>query len=87
MYFDGSDVGLNDGSSENVDGVWIDNTGKLYLTTVGAFSVSGVTGDGSDVFTFTPSSLGSNTSGSFNPFFDGSDAGLPFLVDGVMQIF
>lgn len=87
IYFDGSDVGLSDGGSEDVDGIWIDNAGKLYLTTVGAFSVSGVTGDGSDVFAFTPSSLGSDTSGSFDPFFDGSDAGLPFPVDGVMQIF
>lgn len=87
MYFDGSDVGLSDGGSEDVEGIWIDNAGKLYLTTVGAFAVSGAAGDGSDVFTFTPSSLGSNTSGTYDPFFDGSNAGLPFAVDGVMRTF
>lgn len=84
MYFDGSDVGLSTTSTEDVDGVWIDSAGKLYLTTVGAFDVTGATGDGSDIITFTPSSLGNNTSGTYAPFFDGSNAGLTVAIDGIM---
>jgi uncharacterized protein YjiK len=87
MYFDGSDVGLSTTSTEDVDGVWLDSAGKLFLTTVGAFDVTGAAGDGSDIITFTPSSLGSNTSGTYAPFFDGSNAGLTVAIDGIMQTF
>ncbi|MBV5331475.1 hypothetical protein JZU69_03585, partial [bacterium] len=48
MYFDGSDVGLSNTSNEDVNGVWVDAAGKIYLTTLGNFSVTGVSGDGSD---------------------------------------
>jgi hypothetical protein len=76
MYFDGSDVGLT-GSGEDVDGAALKD-GKIYLTTGGAFSVSGVSGANEDVFVFTPSSLGSTTAGTFAStlFFDGSAFGL-----------
>ncbi len=73
-YFDGSDVGLS-GTAENVTGARIDNTGEIYLTTQGAFAVPGVSGDSADIFTFDPSSIGSDTSGSFSSFFDGSANG------------
>ena len=78
LYFEGSDVGLSDSSSEDVNGTWIDDaTGEIYLTTKGAFNVLGVSGDESDIFTFDPdpSSTGSNTSGIFSSFFDGSANG------------
>ena len=40
MYFDGSDVGLSTTASEDINGAWIDaGHGKIYLTTLGAFSV------------------------------------------------
>ena len=43
MYFDGSDVGLSTSTNEDVNGVWIDpGNGQIYLTTVGAFAVTGV---------------------------------------------
>ncbi|MBV7335817.1 hypothetical protein KFU94_47775 [Chloroflexi bacterium TSY] len=74
-YFDGSDVGLNDSGDEDVFGTFIDDDGLIYLTTRGTFSVSGVTGDGADVFTCTPGSLGDNTSCSFSAFWDGSTHG------------
>ena len=61
MYFDGSDVGLSSTSNEDVNGVWVDAAGKIYLTTLGSFSVTGASGDGSDIFTCTPGSLGSTT--------------------------
>ena len=77
LYFDGSDVGLTS-SSEDVDGVGVDSAGKIYLSTTGNFSVSGVSGKDEDVVVFTPTSLGSSTSGTFDStlFFDGSAEGV-----------
>jgi hypothetical protein len=77
MYFDGSDVGLAAGS-ENIDGVSIGADGKIYLSTTGAFAVTGVSGTNQDVFVFTPTSLGPTTAGTFSPtlYFDGSAVGL-----------
>jgi hypothetical protein len=77
MYFDGSDVGLTE-STEDVDAVAVDTEGNIYLSTVGQFSTNGLSGDDEDVFVFTPSSTGSDTSGTFAStlFFDGSSHGL-----------
>ncbi len=51
IYFDGSDVGLNTAATEDVDGLWVDpSSGALYLSTLGAFSVSGASGIGNDLF-------------------------------------
>jgi hypothetical protein len=74
MYFDGSDVGLATNNSEDVDAVAIGQAGELYLSSTGAFSVTGVSGADEDVFVFTPASLGTATAGSFSGvlFFDGS---------------
>jgi len=73
LYFDGSDVGLNDTTSEDINGIWIDpTTNQIYLTTLGAFSVTGVSGDGSDVIICTPGTLGSTTSCTFSLYWDGS---------------
>jgi streptogramin lyase len=76
LYFDGSDVGLSDNGDEQVYGTSIDSTGEIYLTTRGAFAVSGVSGDEADIFAFDPSSTGATTSGLFSSFFDGSANGL-----------
>ncbi len=77
LYFDGSDVGLTT-SDEDADGVAVDASGKVYLSTTGSFSVGGRAGADEDVFVFTPGSLGSVTSGTFASvlFFDGSLYGL-----------
>lgn len=77
LYFDGSDVGLTS-SDEDVDAAAVHANGAISFSTTGNFSVTGVSGADEDVFTFTPSSLGSNTSGTFQPalFFDGSLYGL-----------
>jgi hypothetical protein len=70
-YFDGSDVGLTT-NDEDVNGVWVDAAGKIYLTTLGSFSVTGVSGDGSDIFVCTPGSLGSTTTCTWAMYWDGS---------------
>jgi len=73
LYVDASDVGLSGG---DVDGAWIDPAnGDIYLSKSGSVSVSGFTGDASDIFIFTPTSTGETTSGAFGPYWDGSDNG------------
>lgn len=84
-YFDGSDVGLSD-SGEDIDSVWVDNSGKLYLSSDGNFTVPGINGDGNDIVTFTPTSLGSNTSGSFNLYWDGNAHGFTGELTGFQVV-
>ena len=86
MYFDGSDVGLSSTSNEDVNGVWVDASGKIYLTTLGAFGVTGVSGDGSDVFACTPSSLGSTTRCTFSMYWAGSANGFSGEVTDSLSI-
>ncbi len=72
MFFDGSDVGLS-GSSEKIDALGVAPDGRLVLSTNGSFSVNGASGRDEDLMVFNASSLGTNTSGSFDLYFDGSD--------------
>jgi len=85
LYFDGSDVGLSNSSSEDVGGVWVDGpTGEIYLSTVGSFGVSGVSGTGADIFVCTPSLLGSTTNCAFRMYWVGSNFGWGGeLTDGI----
>ena len=77
MYFDGSDVGIST-SNENVDAAAVDAAGRVYLSTTGNFTATGVSGADEDVFVFTPTTLGATTSGTFSStlYFDGSAFGL-----------
>jgi len=74
IYFDGSDVGLSTNSNEDIDALDVDSFGNIYLSTLGDFAVTGVTGFDEDVFVCAPAALGSVTSCVFDPvlFFDGS---------------
>ena len=76
LYFDGSD--LTGFGGEDVFGVGLYPNGDVYLSTSGSFSVLGLSGRDEDVFAFSPTSLGDNTSGTFIApiFFDGSQHGL-----------
>jgi hypothetical protein len=76
LYFDGSDVGLNDAASEEINAVWIDpSNGRIYLSTLGNFSVIGLSGTGSDVFICTPGSLGSVTTCTYSSYWVGASNG------------
>ena len=88
LYFDGSDVGLGTSSSEDINGASTDPlTGKIYLTTVGSFSVTGVSGSGADIFVCTPGSLGSSTTCTHSSFWVGSQNGFGGeITDGVNVI-
>lgn len=85
QYFDGSDVALNTASSEDVNGVWIDASGDVYLTTVGTFSVTGASGDGADIFACA-GSFGPTTSCSFNMYWDGSANGFAGEVMNAFEV-
>src|ERR1044071_8183186 len=78
MYFDGSDVGLADTSNEDVDALDVASNGDIYLSTLGDFTVNGVSGADEDVFVCVPNSVGDTTSCNYLPtlYFDGSAWGL-----------
>ena len=75
MYFDGSDVGLGTSSSEDVNGAWSDANGELYLSTLGAFSVTGASGDAADILRCISGTFGGATSCTFSLYWDGSANG------------
>ncbi len=74
LYFDASDVGLTT-TTEDVVGAWVASNGDIYLTALGAFAVTGASGDGADIFRCVPGSLGSTTTCTFSLYWDGSANG------------
>lgn len=78
LYFDGSDVGLSTTSDEDIDALDITSNGNIYLSTLGDFAVTGVSGFDEDVFVCVPTSLGSTTACNYFSvlYFDGSLWGL-----------
>jgi hypothetical protein len=85
LYFDGSDVGLNDATSEQISSIWIDPaTGQIYIAVSGAFSITGVSGDGADIFICTPGTLGATTTCTYLGYWDGSLNGFSGeVIDGL----
>lgn len=81
MYFDGSDVGLSASGSEDVDAATTLPSGNLLLSTLGNFSVPGLAGADEDVILFTPTSLGSTTSGTYSMYLDLSTLGIGTAAD------
>ncbi len=77
FYFDGSDVGLSTSSSEDVDAVFVAADGRIFLSTLGSFSVTGATGERRDILRFTPTSIGATTAGTYGVFLRGSVLGIP----------
>jgi hypothetical protein len=75
LQFDGSDVGLTT-TNEDVDVVALTPDGKLVISTLGAYSVNGVSGTDEDLLLFTATSWGSTTTGTWSMYLDGSDVGL-----------
>ena len=75
MFLDGSDVGLTS-SGEDIDAIAVSPDGRLIISPIGSFSGTGASGTDEDLFIFTATSLGTNTSGTWATYFDGSDVGL-----------
>ncbi|MEK6675009.1 MAG: proprotein convertase P-domain-containing protein [Planctomycetota bacterium] len=76
MYFDGSDVGLSTAASEDIDAADLTSSGTILLSTLGAFSVTGVSGTSQDIFEFFPTALGATTAGTYSLFLDLSTVGI-----------
>lgn len=85
MYFDGSDVELSTTNYEDINDIWLNSAnGDIYLTTLGAFSVTGASGTGADIFICTPSSLGNTTACTYSMFWVALDHGFPGMSDGIV---
>ena len=65
QLFDGSDVGLSNSGSEDVDAATLTSAGNLLFSTVGNFTVTGLSGEDADVVEFS-GTFGSSTSGTFS---------------------
>jgi subtilisin family serine protease len=74
VHFDGSDVGLTT-TNEDIDAAGVTSAGALLLSTLGGFSVPGVSGADEDVLQFT-GTFGSTTSGTYSMFLDLSTIGI-----------
>lgn len=72
---DGSDVGLND-SDEAIDAIALDTSGNLVISTAGDFKVDNLKGKDEDLWLFTATAFGTNTAGTWQLYFDGSNVGL-----------
>jgi hypothetical protein len=83
MWFDGSDVGLTT-NNEDVDAIDVDGT-KLYLSTLGAASVPGLSGShaDADILVINLSSNGTTTAGTWSLYADMSDVGLSTSTENV----
>jgi hypothetical protein len=77
-YFDGSDVE----SKYDVDAVSVLSDGRILLSTEDDETLGSTTIRHEDIAVFTPTNLGSNTSGSWGIYFDSSDTGLSQNVVG-----
>ncbi|HXQ33446.1 MAG TPA: hypothetical protein VN843_05440, partial [Anaerolineales bacterium] len=76
MYFNGADVGI-DASNDYIDGIDVLQDGKVLISTQGNPTVPGLSGlADEDILAFTPTTLGSNTSGIWALYFDGSNVDL-----------
>ncbi|MEK6677561.1 MAG: hypothetical protein AABZ47_18145, partial [Planctomycetota bacterium] len=88
LYIDGSDVGMsNSGTAENIDGAAMSLAGNFLFSTVGNFSVAGVSGSNEDVVEFLPTSTGATTAGAFMMLLDLSTLGINVAADiGSLEI-
>lgn len=76
-FFDGSDVGLSTNSGEDIDAFYCPSTGAMSFSSVGAFSVTGLSGLDEDAFKFTATTTGTNTAGTFASHITGASLGIP----------
>lgn len=72
----------------NVDAFAIRPDGSLLFSTIGQIQVPNVTAAAEDIVLFRPTQLGSNTSGSWELYVDGSDIGISTWegLDGVSAL-
>lgn len=87
LYFDGSAVRLDTSSSEDINGIWMEPvSGNRFLSTIGAFNVPGLSGDGADIFVCKPVSSSPDSTCAFTMYWDGSDHGFASEVSDAIYI-
>ena len=69
VRFDGSDVGLSDGT-EDVDAAAVTASGALLFSTISASTVPGASAADHDILRFNPSTLGASTTGTWSIYLD-----------------
>jgi len=74
-FFDGSDVDLG-WSGEDVDAIGFAPDGRLVVSTVGSYYVTNFVGQDEDLLVLNNATLGENTSGTWELYFDSTVAGL-----------
>lgn len=82
LYFDGSDVDLNQ-DGEDLDAIELLPDGRILLSTTNGLRVAEQSGADEDVFAFTPTSLGEDTAGSWEMYLDASDIGLGSVTEEI----
>jgi hypothetical protein len=75
LYFDGSDVDLKT-PQESISALTVLADGRIVISTTGPFKAGSLIAKSRDLVVFTPTSLGENTAGSWDIYFDGSDVEL-----------
>jgi hypothetical protein len=75
LFFRGSDSGLSP-TLEDIDALELHNDGRLIVSTIANFAVTGVSGRDEDLIAFTPLTPGDYSSGTWEVYFDGSDVEL-----------
>ncbi|MCA9918748.1 MAG: Ig-like domain repeat protein, partial [Anaerolineales bacterium] len=71
LYFDGSDVGLK-APREGITALSVLADGRIVISTAGPFKAGNLNAKSRDLVVFTPSSLGENTAGSWELYFEGA---------------
>jgi hypothetical protein len=77
----GSEMGLGDLRTEDVDGVDVSDSGFIYFSTEGTYSIPGASGGGADLFVFDPITTGEFTTGPVAPFWSGPAHGFAGNID------
>jgi hypothetical protein len=82
FYFDGSDVGLTT-NGEDIDALYEFGDGSLGISTSGSITVGALSkGGDEDIHIFT-GTFGTNTSGTWELYFDGTDVGFTSKNDDI----
>jgi len=76
LYFDGSDVDLNEGF-EDITALSVQSDGSIVITVRDDFNAGGVTGGNNNLYQFIPTQLGEDTQGSWSVYLDALTAGVP----------
>jgi len=76
LFFDGSDVGLENNSREGIDAAAWGRDGTLLFSTIGPVSVAGLNAENEDILQFKPTRLGASTAGTHSLFLDLSALGI-----------